>query len=317
MPCATIHMAVAGRVLDEWTRSPPTAPVDPWRAGVREAFLHGALAPDMGFIPGTHRLVSEAAHYLRPGDLTRALLQRANSAAEEAFAWGWASHLLADVRIHPLVGRAVGERLHGDRGRRIDAMEDVATHVSLEVGLDVAVLRGDPEIPRPPAVPFFPTHGGIRSFIRALAETYDLEWDPALLTQHHLRAVRLTRWWPRALGLLPLHPPGPPAGDRMVNGAGLHASVFERIGRLRGPETPLAGFLAPEAPRRWFLDAVQEEIETFPERFRELVRSGLDQVGNPNMETGEPTGVGRGHPATDLAAQKLDLARAERFPVPG
>lgn len=312
MPCATIHLAVAGRVLDEWTRSPFTAPLDPSRAGVREAFLHGALAPDMGFIPGTHRLVSEVAHYLRPGDLTRALLEWATSVQEEAFAWGWASHLLADVRIHPLVGRAAGERLYGDRDRRVDALEDVATHVSLEVGLDVAILRGDPEIPRPPRGAFFPTHGRIRSLLRALEETYDLEWDPALLTQHHLRAVRLTRWWPRILRLLPLRPPGPPAVDLAPDGRRIHTAAFERLRRLRGPETPLGGFLAPEAPRRWFLDAVREEIETFADRFGELVSSGLDQVGNPNMETGEPAGVGQGHPATDLAARKLDRARAAR-----
>ena len=334
-------MAVAGRVLRQWKATPGRAPIQVERPAVRDGFLHGALAPDMGFVPGNRRLVSEAAHYLRPGDLTRALLAAAGSDEEEAFAWGWASHLLADVEIHPLVGRAVGERLYGDRHRRMDALADVATHVSLEVGLDMAVLRREGTgLPAPPARPFFPHHGRIRCLTRALEETYDVQWDGHLLARHHVQAVRLTRWWPRALRLLPLSPPGGlgagPGGvvagpGELADGPGgsaeggasgrgdgraaIGSSPLARawvgtVGRVSGHGTPLSGFLAPEAPRRWFMEEVLDRFDGFAARFQRWVDAGLDGVGNPNMETGEASGVGRGHPATDLAARKLAAARA-------
>jgi hypothetical protein len=310
MPCAMVHMAVAGRILEEWKENPRQAPVSPGREGVKDAFLHGALAPDMGFIPGTHRLVSEAAHYLRPGDLARRLLQEADTPQEEAFVWGWASHLLADVEIHPLVGRAVGERLYGDRERRVDAMENEAAHVSLEVGLDVAVFRSGIPLAPLPSAPFFPHRGRIRFLQEALAGTYGLVWDASLLTQHHLRAVTLTLWWPGALRVLPLRRPGAPGAASAEGG-------LARLARRRSGATALTGFLGPEAPRSWFLDTVMDRIRSFPQRFRRLVHSGLEEVGNPNLETGRPTPVGSGHPATDEAARKVERARRRKVPIPG
>ncbi len=310
MPCATVHMAVAGRVLGMWRDTPARAPVNLSRPGVEEAFVHGAMAPDMGFIPGTHRLVSELAHYVRPGDLARALLRTAGSAQEEAFAWGWASHLAADVEIHPLVGRAVGERLFGDRSRRVDAMEDVGTHVSLEVGLDMAILRREGRLPRPPGRPHFPVAGRVRHLARALAETYDLEWDPSSLTQHHVRATRLTHFWPRTLSLLPLQPAMPP-------GAPPPRSLLGRLTRTAGRKDALGGFLRPEAPRPWFVAAVQEGIEAVAEGFPFLVGSGLDTISNPNLETGQESREGIGHPATDLAARHLREAQRKGLPIRG
>ena len=310
MPCATVHMAVAGRVLGMWRDTPARAPVSLSRPGVEEAFLHGAMAPDMGFIPGTHRLVSELAHYVRPGDLARALLRTAGSAQEEAFAWGWASHLAADVAIHPLVGYAVGERLFGDRSRRVDAMEDVGTHVSLEVGLDMTILRLEREVPRPPARPHFPAAGRVRHLARALAETYDLEWDPSSLTQHHVRATRLTHFWPRTISLLPLQPALPP-------GAPPPRSLLGRLSRTTGRKDALAGFLRPEAPRPWFVEAVREGIDAVAAAFPSLVDSGLGGVANPNLETGKESREGSGHPATDLANQRLRDAQRIGLPIRG
>jgi hypothetical protein len=305
MPCATVHMALAGRVLDRWETHPASSPVPLAREGIRDAFLNGAMGPDLGFVPGTDRLVSEAAHYLQPGDLARNLLGLARSWREEAFAWGWAAHLLTDVEIHPVVGRAVGERLFGDRNRRVDALADVTSHVSLEVGLDVTILRGTPGVPAPPARSFFPGSGRTRWLVEALSETYGLEWDPGLLVRHHIQAVRLTRWWPRALSLLPLRPAAEP-GSGPVAG----------VGRRRGATN---GFLAPEAPRPWFLREVKDRIEALVEGFQEAVESGLADLGNPNLETGEASGVGLGHPATDQAARRLERIRARGGgrPAPG
>ena len=115
MPCATVHLVVADRIWTRWSSEGGA----PFALGqrTRDAFIHGSLAPDLGFIPGVDRIISELAHYYRPADLSRSLLARAASPEERAFAWGWVAHVVGDMEIHPLVGRAVGERVHGDRAQ--------------------------------------------------------------------------------------------------------------------------------------------------------------------------------------------------------
>lgn len=321
MPCATLHMIVAARVLEDWRKAPCRAPVAMDRPGTVEAFLHGAMAPDMGFIPGSDRLVSEAAHYLRPGDLTRRLVEGAQGPLEEAFAWGWANHVLVDMEVHPVVGRAVGERLYGDPDLRVDALEDVTTHVSLEVGLDVALLRTERLVAPPPARSLFRDPGATRHLGRALAETYGMDWSAESLLRSHRRAVGLTRWWPRALALLPLAAPGGGAGDvpervfRTRDRRRTRGAVFRVLARLAGSESAARGFFSPEAPRPWFLDEVRGRIEACVETFQEWVDTGLEPLGNPNLETGGAAGVGRGHPATDLAQRRLEERAARQEPA--
>lgn len=314
MPCATIHLVLAGRVLDAWDSRPDRAPVDIARPGVRRAFVHGSLAPDMGFVPGTDRLVSEVAHYLQPTDLTRELLRTASTEEERAFAWGWATHVLGDVEIHPLVGRAVGERLYGDRERRVDALEDVATHVSTEVGLDIAVLMAVPEVPSPPSVPHFDGRS-IRHLEAALARTYCFSWDRAALLSHHRRAVQMTRWWPLALRTLGR---GGSGGDGAGARSGrLLAGGLWAVRRLIGTGTPAAGFFSARIPPRWVLRDVHARFEGFPDRFQEWVDDDLSGVPNRNLETGGEAGPGLGHPASDAVAGKvrsLQVPSAERQP---
>lgn len=318
MPCANLHLILADRVLSSWRERPRHAPVRADRPEVVEAFLHGALAPDMGFIPGTDRLVSDAVHYVDTAGFTRRLLDLARTETEEAFAWGWASHVLADVQIHPLVGRAVGERLFGDRSRRIDAVVDVAAHVSLEVGLDIALARTGERPPLPPSRAFFRDAPGIRPLAQALAETYGVEWHPDALIRHHRRAVGLTRWWPRALAFLPLSPPG--AGDaderrrpwrvhRPGDRGRLRRSMTGLLRRLAGEGSAAGGFFGPEAPRRWFHLQVLERVGAFVGSFQGLVDGGIAVMANLNLETGVATGVGLGHAATDETARALAVMR--------
>ncbi len=201
MPCATIHLLIADGLLEDWTGSPGRAPIEATSPEARAAFYHGSLAPDMGFIPGVERFVSELAHYVRPFELTRTLIEGAEGTVDRAFAWGWASHVIGDVEIHPIVGRAVGERLYGDRDHRVDAAEDCETHVSVEVGLDMAFLFRNPRVALPPATRHFDWKR-VGGFADALARTYGVPWDNGRLLRGHERAVALTRWWPAALRAL-------------------------------------------------------------------------------------------------------------------
>ncbi len=314
MPCATIHLVLADRVLDDWRRNPRAAPFDVTRPELREAFVHGALAPDMGFVPGVDRFVSELAHYLRPADLTRALGELASTTVDEAFSWGWVTHVLGDVELHPLVGRAVGERLYGDRERRVDAQEDVATHVSTEVGLDLAFLRRNPGVTRPPRSVHF-DGGRIGHLVEALTSTYSIRWDGAALVEAHRRAVRMCRRWPAALRSLGLARPvgagwRPPGFRRFASASLSLAASFAREG------SPARGFLTAASPPGWLVDEVDTTVEAFPELVAEVVRSGYAAIPNRNLETGGPAGPGRGHPATDAVAQKLEAARREEFQTP-
>jgi hypothetical protein len=305
MPCASVHMELSGRLLRRWRRDPRNAPFPAEHPRLADAFLHGAMGPDMGFVPGTDRLVSELAHYLAPGDLARSLLRRARTAAEEAFAWGWASHVLGDVELHPVVGRSVGELLHGDRGRRVDALEDVEAHVSLEVGLDLLVHRRARGLPRPPATPHFRVDG-IDHLEGALRETYGLPWDRESLLRTHRRAVRLTAWWPRALDVL-AHRGGL---DGRRSGGSVPARLL--LGLLRavaGKGSAARGFFGVRIPPPWVLEELDLRMDGFEDRFGELVASGLGGMPNRNLETGGPAGPGLGHPASDQAARKVARLR--------
>lgn len=311
MPCATIHLMLAGRVWEEWRREPQRAPLPLDSSQVRDAFLHGALAPDMGFIPGVDRFVSDVVHYVRTGDLARELLTSAREDHEVAFALGWATHVLGDKALHPLVGRGVGEILYGDRDRRVNAGQDVETHVSLEVGIDITFLARDDRIPEPPRRPAF-DRAGVRHLSEALARTYGIEWPDESLVSSHRRAVRLTARWPRALRLL-----GAAWGlghDREATGARgpAYAPLLRLPARLARPGTPMAGFLAPRCPPDWIVDAISGYAEEFGHRFGAHVEGRLEAFENWNLETGRVGHPADGHPDSEEVRARLHALRAHR-----
>jgi len=306
MPCANVHLMLAGRVLEGWERAPSTAPVPVRDPEVRAAFLSGALAPDAGFVPGTRRRMSEFAHYLSPGDLTRSLLAEATSDGERAFALGWASHVLGDVELHPLVGRAVGERLFGDRGVRVNTADDVTTHVSIEVGLDLAVAdAAGAALPAPPERAWVDPPAA-RFLARSLERTYGVAWSPALLLRDQLRSGAMMRNWPRALSLV-----------RRADEGGVVARLLG-LARAVAPEgSAHRGFFRPETPARWLVEEVQERAAGFAARFQQGVEDNMATLGNRNLETGEENPPGSGHPATDRAWADLEAARGQGGPGEG
>jgi hypothetical protein len=306
MPCNTVHLFTAGRVLARWGEDPGASPLPLSQPGAAEAFLHGAVAPDMGFVPGVDRWVSELAHWVRPADLARALVDAARTPVETAFAWGWVAHLLTDVALHPLVGRASGERLYGDPSIRLNASDDEATHVGIEVGLDILLLRGGERIPPPPTRPLLDTDRAthLRS---ALESTYGVPWDGEALARAHRRAVRLSRVWPWALGIVAAgseaqRDEADVAGSPWEWVARTTTSVGRRLARTRGAAF---GFFTPLAPPTWLVDEVYAEAARFPDRFQEVVEGGLGDVENRNLESGALPGSDDRHPASEEAARKL------------
>ena len=92
MPQPTFHLLLAHEVLDRWNGA---GPFDTHDSANRNAFFHGAIGPDMGFFPGTNRLISELAHTSLAGELTRQLAAHARTETTLAFAYGWATHIVA------------------------------------------------------------------------------------------------------------------------------------------------------------------------------------------------------------------------------
>jgi len=306
MPCATVHLHLADRILDHWESRPGRAPFPASHPGFRSAFLHGSLAPDMGFVPGVDRFVSELAHYHAPADLTRGLFRRVRTPEAQAFAWGWASHVIGDVILHPMVGRAVGERIHGDREIRMNAEEDLPTHVGMEVGLDLALLDRLDRISPPPPTPFF-RDGDVELLSGALEDTYGLSWAPRPLRESHRRAVRLTAWWPTAIGTL-ARAEARGWGPSGMTGAAVR--MVRGVGRsLARADSALRGFLRPLPPPSWLVDRVLALGDEIPERMDELVAMGPETMENRNLETGEEAGPGRGHPPSDAVAARVERLR--------
>lgn len=137
MPGPALPFLLATIVYARWERTPVAAPFEPCPA-VRSAFLHGSLGPDMGYFPGADPMLAELAHHARTGMFCRALVHEAETDLARAFAWGWVTHVLADVAVHPLVNDACGELL---LGRRTPLWgPDVATaHLRVETGSNRAV----------------------------------------------------------------------------------------------------------------------------------------------------------------------------------
>lgn len=324
MPCATIHMLTAGRVMAEWRRSPSLAPFDSTDPELLEHFLHGAMGPDMGFVPGVDRFVSELSHYIRTGDLARTLVEAADTEQETAYAWGWVTHVLTDVKVHPLVGHAVGEHLRGDRSLRLDAAENEEAHTAMEVGLDLVFLSGEENLPSPPRRSAF-GEGSIGFLARALGRTYGLEWDPRWLAGAHGRAVMATALWPATLRLVSAgrrfdRSPAEVAGSDAGEG-GPRGPAPGRLQRLLGraallaaapfsrPDTSLAGLLRPLRPPAWIVDEVRSFADGFAERFHLHVHTGLEELENRNLETGAPEGSVTGHANTERTVERLARIR--------
>lgn len=313
MPCATIHLLTAGRALAGAGPSLPFPVDDPV---CRAAFLHGALAPDMGFVPGADRFVSEVSHYVSTGDLARRLLARAGTVPEAAFAWGWVTHLLTDLELHPRVGHAVGERTTGDRSVRMNAAENLPAHVGTEVGLDLHFLLSDPGIPTPPRDAAF-DRVTIDYLVGALRETYRIPWHPEALLDTHRRSVRLMARWPRALRILEWGRgigSAPPGLVRRAVGRGVAAAGA----RFSRPEGAARGFFRPVPPPEWLVADVEALARTFPGRVRRLAEGGIEQLGNHNLETGAPEEAPLPHPDAERTARRVArLRRAGSGPGTG
>jgi hypothetical protein len=284
MPSVTVHLRLAERVLDHWRTRPHGAPFSPGDPDAVSAFRQGAFGPDMGYVPGGHRALSDLAHCYRTGDLCRHLIRAAHTPLERAFAQGWLTHVLADALIHPLVGCVTGELTRGSPAIFVDADRDMITHVRIEAGLDAVFAARHPELQGlvgPPAL----RHSSSLDFV---VEAYRAVYGVAPARAHFRRAHRITarraaqgmalaQWTARLL---------PEPARAPVRAGEPRTGPLARFRSVVGGRSVALGYLFPILPPLWFLDSVHGVERDFVELFLAEHASDARGLPNLNLDTG-------------------------------
>lgn len=312
MPNVAVHTLLAARALDAWRRDPRSAPFDARDPAAASAYFLATVVPDAGYYPRFDRLFSELAHVVRPGGLVRALAAAAETEAERAFAFGWATHVLADLAVHPLLNEASGEVLHGARARPVTSTEDVTMHMRLEYGLDVAVFARHPRLDGIP-LPGAPAESLTALVARGFADAYG--WAPP--RPPLARALRTARTMAR-LGRLTNRVQAARWSRRP-----LHASVRAGTRLLAPPRPWLPGawnaspaaraILAPLAPPAWLVDAVDALADGFAEEMARHAATSLREVPDADLVTGAREGDAPPEPRTVDALTALAARGGHRI----
>lgn len=305
MPNVTLHLRLADRTLDHWAREPHTAPFDPVDPVTRNAFFGGCFGPDIGYFPGSDPFLSDLAHYVRAGDLTRALVRRAGSDPERAFALGWLTHVLADQAIHPLVGEAAAELRTGKRGGFVGISENRTAHVRVEVGLDALISRRHPELRRRRTTPVFDRRT-VRLLRDGYRDTYSLDFDTSLLLASHHAAVRMSNHALATIGVLGEVLTAGPRSAAVRRGRRVLERILTTVRSDFGGESMILAFLNLVRPSRWLVRGVEEIVAGFPERVEAHLAHGLEALPNYNLDTGRVQAVSPGSRCADRTHRRLE-----------
>lgn len=274
MPGPALHLALAETIYARWASAPLSAPFEPC-ARTRNAFLHGALGPDAGYFPGGDPLLATLAHHARTGEFCRALVAEAERDEEEAFAWGWVTHVLADVAIHPLVNDACGELRTGTRTALWG--EAVAReHLRVEMGLDAAV-GAPPERMRLAPARAEALGGVARAYRRTFGAGPAAERIVAA-HRHVAPLLGMLAWW-SALA----RRAAPPEG----RGCPLAAAALHLLGSACPAGSEARALFSPVAPPPWLRAEVEEIRAGFPDWFDAHFASGLRFLRNHCLDTGD------------------------------
>jgi hypothetical protein len=282
MPGITLHFLLAKRVLDRWRSTGPRsepAPFDVRSPRDCNAFLHGALGPDFGYMPGGHRVLSELAHRVRTGELSGRLIRSARTSLERAFAWGWLTHVLADRQIHPLIGLGVGELVHGCRKTFVAGSTDLDSHVRVETGVDCVYALRDADARAVRLRPAF-DEMSINFLAHAYAATYGFRPDKtSLLRSHHCVGLRVRQALTSIRAVASLM-------DRSAASPVVSAAL-RTARRLRLIAPVSVAYLSPVRPGDWLMQAIDEAIPAHTDAFMKLYRDGGADIGDHDLDTGE------------------------------
>jgi len=282
VPGAALHFLLAGGVLARWRSAPVSAPFAVG-AATTNAFLHGALGPDMGYFPGAEPLLSRLAHYARTGALCRALVNEAESEVQSAFAWGWVTHVLADVAVHPLVNDACGELL---LGRRTPLWGEDAgpMHFRVETGLDAVCCARNPHLRRIRLLPALDT-AGVEYVRRAYRSVYGAAPAAEMVRRSHRQVIAFAG--PLAtlhsVAAVAVGEPGGVVGQVVRATAGVPLRL---ISAFCPAGSDARGLFMPVRPAGWLLAAVEGIVEGFTDWFEGHYVSHLQFLRDHCLDTG-------------------------------
>jgi hypothetical protein len=316
LPGVTLHFVLAQRTVAHWRVSGARAPFDIDDPAQLNAFHHGAIGPDIGYIPGGDRVISELAHCVRTGSLTRALVETAHTPVERAFAWGWVTHVIGDREIHPLIGRGVGELVHGSNDVFVDGSSDPESHLRIELGLDCWFAARHPDAR---AVRLRPTfdESTVGYLERAYARTYGVAIPKASFLHSHVHMGKRAGQFLATIGFI---------GALMDDARGLIAlPSMRRMLRAAYHRSTLRGlslaYLNPVSPAEWLVDGVVQSIPEHTAHVLELVERGLDDFEDWNLDTGRRLDAETDHLGTLHALESLgrlmEEARGRAAPASG
>lgn len=283
MPGVTLHFVLAHRVLARWRAPSHSPPFDVGDPVALNAFLHGAVGPNFGYLPGGDRLFSDLAHCVRTGALTTNLIRGARTATERAFAWGWLTHVLGDRAVHPWIGRGVGELSAGCRHTFVSGSADPLGHLRVELGVDCWYSSRQAEARSVRLHPVF-DEVSIRFVQRAYARTYGVTLSKDALLRSHRLAGRRVGQALASLGLV---------GALMDESSGSLVLpglrwLLRTAYRTVAPRRLSLAYLNPVRPAEWLLGGIDEAVAAHTDLFMSVYRSGGADIGDFNLDTGEP-----------------------------
>jgi hypothetical protein len=282
MPGVTLHFVLADRALHAWRTHASAPPFDLDDPLALNAFYHGAVGPDLGYFPGGDPLLSDLAHCVRSGTLTRQLIASARTARERAFAWGWLTHFLADEAIHPIIGRGVGELLTGCRDHFMDGASNLLAHLRVEMGLDAWHAERAAVVRRRRLKDVFGSQE-IHFLVRAYEATYEVAMDAASFLRSHRTTTRRVG---QTLGTIRVV-------AALMDGSGLPVpSALRRFLRAaydrRALQSVGLAYLNPVHPSDWLLEEVDTALRSHTARFMEHFLGGVRDLKDVNLDTGRP-----------------------------
>lgn len=281
MPQPTFHLLLATEALD---RMAAGAPFDCSDADNRNAFLHGAIGPDMGFFPGGTRLISDLAHAQGTGDLIRAIIHGANTPRLVAFAHGWATHILTDSLFHPLINSTAAEL----EGLPIENSRVQSMHIRMEIGLDLLAHRMRPDLQRIRLHAFIDSNSA-RRLSHAFANVHDIEFLPNMIVSTHRRVTQFLgplMAIQSAMLIADRNRTGP-AWSPIVSGTRLGFNALGLVARsMGGDNSEAVAFLRPQMPAAEFMSTVEQLSATFFQAYERDARAGLLSFPNYDVHRG-------------------------------
>jgi hypothetical protein len=298
MPGPALHFLFAASVYRRWRAVPIAAPFEPGPA-TWNAMLHGSLGPDMGYFPGADPLLAQLAHHARTGAFCRALVGEARTDVERAFAWGWVTHVLADVAVHPLVNEACGERMLGERTPVWGAPAAI-THLRVETGLDAAVHARHPELAEFRGLAALGPE--VLDTVRgAHLRTFGAAPEPEALSRAHHQVTRLLGACVRVRAVA-----ARAGGGCVASRAALGAAAL-----LSRRDSHAWGLFSPLRPQAWLLEEVDAIAGGFADWFDSHYVSGLRFLRDHCLDTGQA----HDHDPP-CASAAIEALRARRAPTP-